>query len=337
MEAALVHQVHPDLFSVAVGKEHVVRQYHRGPAAPFQRTVDVLEKVQLFVAGGEGQVLPGGPLPAFLGAKRRVGQDQVVVFEAFAQAGEGIPQHDFPVHVVEHGVHQSQPMGIMDQFAPGKGIPGLEIGRILVQVKEIIRMPAHIFMGRNHEPKGATGRIVAFFPGLGLHEPDHHIDEHPGREILAGPGFLLAGVLFQQSFIQVPQSFFPGGEPVQFVNGPDNLFQVLGLVDLGLGPFVDFTDPPLAVPAQVAEQLLVIVLQFQAAFGGQHIPPPGFRNMGFRPGFLGHFQEQDVGQFRYVFMIGDAVIPEHVTQVPQLLYDFLGIHARCPPFVSSYR
>lgn len=91
VEIALVHQVQPDLFSVPVGKERVVRQDHSSPAAPFQGAVDVLEKVQLFVAGGEGQVVPGGPLPAFLGAKGRIGQHQVVVFEAFSQRELHIP------------------------------------------------------------------------------------------------------------------------------------------------------------------------------------------------------------------------------------------------------
>ena len=47
----------------------------------------------------------------------------------------------------------------MDQLTAGEGIPCFEIGRILIQAEEIIRLLPHVFVGRNHEPKGATGRI----------------------------------------------------------------------------------------------------------------------------------------------------------------------------------
>ena len=71
MQIALVHQVTANLLAVAVGKEHIVRQHHGGTSlvVGFQAAVDVLEEVQLLVAGGEGEVVPGGALAALLGAE----------------------------------------------------------------------------------------------------------------------------------------------------------------------------------------------------------------------------------------------------------------------------
>lgn len=35
VEIAFIHEVYPDFFAVAVGKEDVIGEYHRRPAAPF--------------------------------------------------------------------------------------------------------------------------------------------------------------------------------------------------------------------------------------------------------------------------------------------------------------
>ena len=50
----------------------------------------------------------------------------------------------------------------MAQLIAGESIPCFEIGRILIQAEEIIRLLPHVFVGRNHEPKDATGRVNEF-------------------------------------------------------------------------------------------------------------------------------------------------------------------------------
>ena len=55
MQIAFIHQVAANFFSITIGKEHIVRQHYSGPgfAVGLQAAVDMLEEVQLFVAGGE--------------------------------------------------------------------------------------------------------------------------------------------------------------------------------------------------------------------------------------------------------------------------------------------
>ena len=71
MQITLVHQVTADLLAVAVSKKHIVRQHHGSPGLSIglQAAVDVLEEVELFVAGGESEIISGGTLAALLGAE----------------------------------------------------------------------------------------------------------------------------------------------------------------------------------------------------------------------------------------------------------------------------
>lgn len=86
VQITLVHQVAADFLPVAVGKKHIVRQHHCGPGLTvgLQTALDVLEEVQLLVAGGESEVIPGGTLAALLGTEGRIGEHQVKVVEGFA-------------------------------------------------------------------------------------------------------------------------------------------------------------------------------------------------------------------------------------------------------------
>ena len=68
VQITLVHQVTADLLAVAVGKEHIVRQHHGSPGLVigFQAAVDVLEKVELLVAGGKVKSSRVARSPPFL-------------------------------------------------------------------------------------------------------------------------------------------------------------------------------------------------------------------------------------------------------------------------------
>ena len=125
---------------------------------------------------------------------------------------------------MQHGIHQGQTVGIMDQLAAGEGFFLLELGLIGAQVIEIVSMLFDILMGGDHKTKGAAGRVIAPLPRLGLHQPGHHINQDTRGKILARAGFFLVCVLFQKALVQVAQSLFPCGVPVQAVDGGDDLF-----------------------------------------------------------------------------------------------------------------
>lgn len=169
----------------------------------------MLEEVQLFVAGGESEVIPRGALAALFGTERRIGKHQIKVVEGFALIGEGIGQQNLTVDVVEHGVHQSQTVCVVNQLAASEGLFPFKPGLVCIQIVKIIGMFLDISMGSDHKAEGAAGRVVAPLAGLGLHQPGHHINEDARGKVLARAGLFLVGVLLQQPFIQVAQPLFP--------------------------------------------------------------------------------------------------------------------------------
>ena len=186
-----------------------------------------------------------------------------------------------------------------------------------------------VLIGGDHETEGAAGRVAAPFAERRLDEVHHGVDERPRGEVLAGSGFLLIGVLLQEAFIEIAQALFPGAVPVQFVDVVDDLFQVLRLVDVGVGIHIDLLDSVLAIRAELQQKFAVKLVLFDPVFCRQVIPPVALGDFAFRPGFLGHLQEEDVGQLRDVLVIGDAVVPQDVTEIPEFLNDFGGVHADC--------
>ncbi len=214
----------------------------------------------------------------------------------------------------------------MHQFYAGKRLRALKGSGIRIEVKKIIGLGSNILMCRNHKSKRPTGRVVAAFLRLRLHQAGHHVNQHARREILPCAGFLLVGVLLQKPFIEVAKPFLPGGKPVQPVNGSDDFFKVFRLVNIGARTLVDFPHTACTALTQVAQQFLIEFLQFNAAFGSQAVPAVGFGNLFFRTCFLRHFQKKDIRQLGYILVVGDAIITEDIAQIPEFRYDFLCCH-----------
>ena len=216
MEVAFVHEVGADFLPVAVGEQDVVREDDRraGASAGVQAPVDVLEEVELLVAGGEGEVVAGGALAALLRAERRIGQHKVVILHGLAQVGEGVAQEDLPADVVQHGVHEGQSVGVVHEFAAGKGLVPLEPRGVGVQVEKVPGLLLHVGVGRNHKAERPACRVVTPLPRLRLHQPRHDANQRPRREILPRARLLLVGVLLQQAFVEVAEALFFRGEPV---------------------------------------------------------------------------------------------------------------------------
>jgi hypothetical protein len=56
------------------------------------------------------------------------------------------------------------------------------------------------------------------------------------------------------------------------------------------------------------------------------IQPITGRQFAFLPGFLHHFQEQQVAEFIDVFLVRDAVVSQDMAQVPEFRDDVGGVH-----------
>ena len=197
----------------------------------------------------------------------------------------------------------------MYQLTAREGLGALELLLIHGQLKQIISMVFDIAVSGNHETKSSAGRVVAPLTGLWSNKPRHDIDQNAGREILPGTGLFLICVLFQETFIQIAQSLLLGGVPVKLVDGLDDLLQILWLVNVALGTLIDFPDAASTALAQMLQQFFVKLLQFNALFGKELVPTVLFRDSPFSTGFLAHLKKQDIGQFRYILMICNTVIP----------------------------
>ena len=107
MQVALLHQVAADALTIAVGKQNVVWQNNcrTSAAVLIQATVDVLQEVELLVASRESEVITGSTLATLLGAKGRIGQDNIISAHFLAEIGQGIAQIDRAANIMQHSVH----------------------------------------------------------------------------------------------------------------------------------------------------------------------------------------------------------------------------------------
>ena len=77
----------------------------------------------------------------------------------------------------------------------------------------------------------------------------------------------------------------------------------------------------------MVKQAFVEDFQVDAAVSCQVFPAVACRDGFFCAGFLSHLEEKQVCQFGDVLMVGDAIIPEDIAEVPEPGNDFLIVHA----------
>ena len=133
--------------------------------------------------------------------------------------------------------------------------------------------------------------LVAALADLGLYEARHDVDERARGEVLAGAGFLLVGVLFEQALVEIAEALFLGGEPVELVDARDDFLEVLRLVDARGGAGVDLLNTAGGVGAEALEQLFVVFLEGEAPVLREHVPAVGDGDGLLGTGFFGHFQK----------------------------------------------
>ena len=125
-----------------------------------------------------------------------------------------------------------------------------------------------IGVGGNQEACRTCGRVLNNFPWLGFHTTHHGVDQWPWGEVLARTGFGFVGVLLQQAFIQVTEAIFLGVEPVDLIQRLDELLQMTGFPQAGLGIGINRGNQRIVVdtfavafPGGEGEQHLTVVVQ----------------------------------------------------------------------------
>ena len=143
--------------------------------------------------------------------------------------------------------------------------------------------------------------------------------------------FGFAGVFLQQAFVQIAQAVALGAEPVNAVEAFDELLEVARLLQAGLRVGVDGGNEGVGALAELEQRFFVVQQQVHAA-APRELAPAGVvgqlvlvQHAAFGA-FVLHFDEEQQHQLGDVVAVVDAVVAQHVAQVPEFLDDVLGGH-----------
>ena len=328
----------------AAFEEDVVGHDHGGAAVLLEDREDVLEEVELLVRGRGPEVvavdhqrfLRGVALlvhdgDAALLAEGRIGQHDVVLA---VLAREGVLRSDGQVRgacigtdAVEQQVHRAEARDAVDQLdAEERAVVEL----LLLGAVEVGAL-REVIVGCEQEPAGAAGWIADGLARLRRHRLDNGGDERTRREVLAGAALHIGRVLFQEALVGVALHIGAEGGPLLLVDEVDDEpAEFGGVLDLVLRLAEDDAQHARLL-AQLLQGVAVLDLEVVAVALEQHRPrkaPRDRRGLVVRwPRLLvGHLEEEQKGELLDVVAVRQAVIPQDVAVVPELLDESGGGH-----------
>ena len=165
-------------------------------------------------------------------------------------------------------------------------------------------------------------------PGLGLQARDHRPDQRPRREVLAGARLRVLGALLQQPLVGVALEVGVDRGPGLLVDEVDDEPAQLGRVLDAVLRLAEDRAERARLLAERLEDVPVVHLQLVAVAVEQRLPVEPVRHDLAEPGLLalvGHLQEQQVRELLDVLDRRDAVVAQHVAEVPQLLHELVRV------------
>src|SRR5665213_3288756 len=317
-------------------KQHVIRHDDRGRAVLFEDRHDVLNEIELLVRGRDLEIWPlvilalgldvavvGENFEALLAAEGRIGQDVCPLFTWIGQQRIGARNRTFAVaDTVKIEIHRRETDDAGYDIEPGES-PSPQLCRDAFVLGA--RMPLHVLVGLQQEPARAAGWITDLSTRLRIDDFDDGVDERTWREVLAGAGFDLGGVAFEQSFIDCSFHVDFEAKPCLPVDELHEALQPRRILDGVLCLEVNRTQQAVR-PTQCRERPVVRSAQLFTRKTPQTLPPQLFRNdrgfaQEFRP-FLVHLEEQKARDLLDVVAIRDAGVSygDYVEQITCLLF-----------------
>jgi hypothetical protein len=178
------------------------------------------------------------------------------------------------------------------------------------------------FPRADEEAARAAGGIADAEVGLaarvGLHDAADGLDERARGEVLARAFLAFAGGLFEQTFERRPLHVHVHRRPILLVNHGDDALEVDRIVEARRGLRKDVAEDA-GLLAKFAEDVGVMIGQRRAGFVLEAGPIEFLRHL--RPAFLGHLEEQQVGELFDVIAVIHAVMALRVAKAPEFLDD----------------
>ena len=264
-----------------------------------------------------------GKPSTLLGAEGWVSEDErsTLLTERFAFLPKRVAVVDtsgigIGIEPVQHQVHQRQPVGVLHVLHTVEGVaPILALLRLGPGIR--VTVLTQVAVGGDEEAAGTGRRVLDDVVECRLHHRHHAVDQRPWREVLAGAGLLLVGVLLQQPFVEIAEPLLPCAVPVELVDLGHERRKCGWFLDEGAGVGEDLLHEARAVAAEVDERELVGFQPVGRGPGFQVVPAVAGGDCVLGAGFLGHLEEQQVRQLGDVLVIGDSVVLEDVAEVPE--------------------
>ena len=119
---------------------------------------------------------------------------------------------------MKHEVHQAKPVCVRNELDPDEGVVPLKERLRLLQLVKIVGLILDVTISRDEKPACARSWVLHDFAGLRLHQANDAINQRTRREVLPCPDFFSAAFFSSKPFVEVPEPFFSGGEPVELVD-----------------------------------------------------------------------------------------------------------------------
>ncbi len=337
VDVGLLEQSTADRLSRPSLEEHVIRQHHSGTAMLLEDREDVLEEVELLVARARPEII-SVDRQALLGllarlvndrdtallAEGRIRQHQIIlaVLPSKAILGDNreIAGIGLAADPVEEEIHRAETRHTIDQLDPVEGAV-LELLLLLTIKGEVISDV--VVRGEQKAPR-ATGRIADRLSRLGCHHIDHGGDEGTRGKVLSGTTLYVSGILLEEPLVGVTLDIDFEARPLLLVDQVDNQAAELGRVlDFVLSFAEDDAEHPWTL-AEFFQRVPVVGLQIIPVEPDQGFPvESGWDRRGLVEGrlrlLIRHLEKEEEGQLLDIVPIGEAVIPEDVAVVPELL------------------
>ena len=345
VNVSLLEQLAANGLTRAAFKQHVIRHDDRRSAMLFEDREDVLEKVELLVAGRRPEVVAVDRQAfllrlaflvddghAALLAERRIGHHHLVIFAAVA--AERVANFDghlvraVRADAVQQHIHAAQPCHAVDQLDAVESFRRQSLFLLTVQL--IPLGIGQVVVDRQKKSARAAGRIADRHLRLGPHHVDDRRDQRARRKILPRPALHVRRVLLQQTFISVALHIGGQRSPLFFIDQiddqPPELRRVLDLV---LRLAEDDAEHALLF-AERLQQMAIMNFQLVAVLGEQAGPVEAFGNgrpfVEWRPALLvRHLEKQQKRQLLDVIAIRQPVIAQDVAVVPEFLDELGGL------------